>query len=46
MFSATESEGVGTGIIVDSNGYILTNSHVISDGEAKSVMYYLMMVQV
>ena len=33
----TESEGVGTGIIVDSNGYILTNSHVISDGEAKSV---------
>lgn len=34
---ATETEGVGTGIIVDSNGYILTNSHVISDGEAKSV---------
>lgn len=33
----TESEGVGTGIIVDSNGYILTNSHVISDGDAKSV---------
>ncbi|WP_455538089.1 serine protease HtrA [Terrisporobacter sp.] len=33
----TETEGVGTGIIVDSNGYILTNSHVISDGEAKSV---------
>ena len=38
MFSmATETEGVGTGIIVDSNGYILTNSHVISDGKAKSV---------
>ncbi len=38
MFSIpTESEGVGTGIIVDSNGYILTNSHVISDGEAKKV---------
>lgn len=33
----TESEGVGTGIVVDSNGYILTNSHVISDGQAKSV---------
>lgn len=33
----TESEGVGTGIIVDANGYILTNSHVISDGKAKSV---------
>ena len=38
MFSMpTESTGVGTGIIVDSNGYILTNSHVISDGKAKSV---------
>ena len=34
---ATETEGVGTGIIVDANGYILTNSHVISDGEARSV---------
>ena len=33
----TESTGVGTGIIVDSNGYILTNSHVISDGKAKTV---------
>ena len=33
----TESTGVGTGIIVDSNGYILTNSHVISDGQAKTV---------
>lgn len=38
MFSIpTESEGVGTGIVVDSNGYILTNSHVISDGKAKTV---------
>ena len=33
----TESEGVGTGIIVDTNGYILTNSHVISDGQANTV---------
>ena len=38
MFSmATETEGVGTGIVVDANGYILTNSHVVSDGDAKSV---------
>ena len=38
MFSMpTKSTGVGTGIIVDSNGYILTNSHVISDGQAKTV---------
>lgn len=33
----TQSEGVGTGVIVDSNGYILTNSHVISNGEAVDV---------
>ncbi|MDR0880343.1 MAG: trypsin-like peptidase domain-containing protein [Clostridioides sp.] len=33
----TEVAGVGTGIIVDSNGYILTNAHVISDGQATSV---------
>ncbi|MGL5329659.1 MAG: serine protease HtrA [Peptostreptococcaceae bacterium] len=33
----TQSEGVGTGVIVDANGYILTNSHVISDGKADKV---------
>ncbi len=33
----TESEGVGTGVIVDSNGYILTNSHVVSNGQAVDV---------
>lgn len=32
-----ETHGVGTGIIVDSNGYILTNSHVVSDGDATNV---------
>ena len=32
-----ETQGVGTGIIVDTNGYILTNSHVVSDGNAQSV---------
>lgn len=30
-------EGIGSGVIVDSSGYILTNSHVIADGKAKSV---------
>lgn len=30
-------EGVGSGVIIDSSGYILTNSHVIGDGNAKSI---------
>ena len=32
-----ESEGVGSGVIVDSRGYILTNSHVVNDGQATKV---------
>ena len=28
---------IGTGVIVDKAGYILTNSHVVNDGDAKSV---------
>ncbi len=31
-------EGAGTGIIVTSDGYILTNKHVINDGGAVSVI--------
>ena len=37
FFSQQEVEGVGSGVIIDSNGYILTNSHVIADGNAKAV---------
>jgi len=33
--------GIGTGIIVDENGYILTNSHVVSDGTAKDIIVQL-----
>ena len=33
----TQAEGVGTGVIVDAKGYILTNSHVVSDGKAMEV---------
>ena len=28
---------IGTGVIVDKAGYILTNSHVVNDGDTKSV---------
>lgn len=35
------TEGVGTGVIVDPNGYILTNSHVVNDGDTKSIKVQL-----
>ena len=37
LFWARDVEGVGSGVIVNSNGYILTNSHVIGDGQAKRI---------
>ncbi len=32
-----EGTAIGTGVIVDESGYILTNAHVINDGDAKSI---------
>lgn len=42
FFGDRESSGVGTGVIVDERGYILTNAHVIGDGNAKvvNVLFY------
>lgn len=41
FFGTRRAQGVGTGVIVDSRGYILTNSHVIDDGNAESVSVLL-----
>ena len=38
LFSQREVPGTGSGVIVDSNGYILTNSHVIAGGNARSIV--------
>lgn len=37
FFGTQKYEGMGSGVIVDSNGYILTNSHVVEDGAAESI---------
>ena len=37
FFLEREVEGVGSGVVVDPNGYILTNSHVIGDGKVKRI---------
>lgn len=41
FFGTRRSEGLGTGVIVDERGYILTNSHVIGDGRAEQLAVIL-----
>ena len=36
-----EISGVGTGMILDTNGYILTNSHVVMDGLVNNIVVHL-----
>ena len=37
LINEESASGVGTGVIIDSRGYIITNSHVVNDGETKEV---------
>ncbi|HHX14163.1 MAG TPA: trypsin-like serine protease [Clostridiales bacterium] len=41
MLQENKRDGIGTGMIVDASGYILTNSHVISDGKADNITVQL-----
>jgi len=36
-YQSYDATSVGTGVIVDAAGYILTNSHVVNDGDYKSI---------
>ncbi len=37
FFGARKSQGIGTGVVVDSRGYILTNSHVVNNGSVEKL---------
>ena len=37
FFGSGLAEGVGSGVIVDSGGFILTNAHVVANGNAESI---------
>ena len=41
FYGMREVAGVGTGVIIDKRGYILTNSHVVRDGKAREVKVLL-----
>lgn len=42
LWSTQEVQGVGSGVVVSADGYILTNSHVISNGAAQNIKVMFM----
>lgn len=42
FWSTQEVQGVGSGLVVSADGYILTNSHVISNGTAENIKVMFM----
>ncbi|KAB3532175.1 serine protease HtrA [Alkaliphilus serpentinus] len=41
VFGVRKAPSLGTGVIVDDRGYILTNSHVVGDGDVEEIMVIL-----
>ncbi|WZL73077.1 trypsin-like peptidase domain-containing protein [Clostridiaceae bacterium 35-E11] len=41
FFGVRKGQGIGTGVIVDHRGYILTNSHVVNEGQTEEVKVLL-----
>jgi serine protease Do len=40
FFRAVPERGAGSGVIIDSRGYIVTNSHVVDDADSLTVVLY------